>query len=278
MKLIEIRSKIEDFVSERYDESGGFKMSPVDYPNSTATYCALAILQNIGIDFKDKDKCVDWLVNSKINSLYSLYFSIEGLRLLGKNEKAKEKAIQNLDTIRKGMTFLKKRKVYEFEQEFKKVYYISELSVAASIVFDEKVLKEMTKHQNEDGGFGMEDHSTITSTHYSLKTLQNLNKIDQLNRKGALKYIRKCEKPEGGFVTRPENILPYIEYTYYGVDSLEALGESVNFHEEHLRFVINCLNRDGGFRRTPILGISSIENVYYATSILRKLNVEKFFY
>ena len=62
------------------------------------------------------------------------------------------------------------------------------------------------------------------------------------------------------------------------MDSLEALGESVNFHEEHIRFVLNCLNKDGGFRRTSILGISSIENVFYATSILRKLNVEKIFY
>jgi len=178
MALTEIWSKIEDFVSERYDESRGFKMSSVDYPNSTATYCALSILQNIGIDFKDKDKCADWLVNSKIDSSYSLYFSVKGLQLLSRNEQAKEKASQNHDIIRKSLTFLKKRKVYESEQEFKKIYYMSELSVVGSIVFDKKILKEIAKHQNEDGDFGKEDHSTIILTHYGLKTLQNLNRID----------------------------------------------------------------------------------------------------
>jgi hypothetical protein len=276
--LTEIWPKIEGFVFERYDESGGFKMSPVDYPNLTATYCALSILQNIEINFKDKDRSTEWLVNSKIYSIYSLYFSIKGLQLLGRNEQAKEKVDQNQDVIRKNMTFQKKRKVYEIEQEFKKICFVSELSVLGSIEFDFKLVKEIASHQNVDGGFGGLGHSTITSTYYTLGALKCLNRIDMVYRKGSLSYLRKCERPEGGFVTRPENILPYMEYTYYGVKSLEALGERVNFNEEHIRFVLNCLNRDGGFRRTPILGISNIENVFYATSILKNLNAEKSFY
>jgi hypothetical protein len=267
--------KVEEFILERYDESGGFKMSPVDYPNLTATYCALSILQNVGVNFKNKDMSTEWLVNSKIDSIYSLYFSVKGLQILGRNVKAKEKADQNLDTIRKSMTFQKKRKVYEIEQEFKKICFVSELSVLCLIKFDFKLIKEIASHQNVDGGFGSLGHSTITSTYYTLGALRCLNRIDMVNRKGLLSYLKKCERPEGGFVTRPENILPYIEYTYYGVRSLEALGERVNFDGEHIRFVLNCLNRDGGFRRTPILGISNIENVFYATSILKNLNAEK---
>jgi hypothetical protein len=69
-----------------------------------------------------------------------------------------------------------------------------------------------------------------------------------------------------------------MEYTYYGLKSLEALGEGVKFGGEHIGFVLNCLNKDGGFRRTPILGISSIENVFYATSILKSLNVGNILY
>ncbi len=34
-----------------YDESGGFKSSPADYPNHASTYYSISILKNIGINF-----------------------------------------------------------------------------------------------------------------------------------------------------------------------------------------------------------------------------------
>jgi hypothetical protein len=275
--LTEIWPKIEEFVLERYDESGGFKMSPVDYPNSTATYCALSILANIGVEFENKSRCAQWLTSQKIDSVYSLYTFIKSLQILEKNKQAKEIVSKNLDLVKKSMTFPKKRRVYEFEQEFKKINFVSELSVIDPIEFDLKVIKEIVNHQNVDGGFGWIGHSTITSTYHALGTLKCLNRMEMINKKGSLDYIRKCERPGGGFVTRPENILPYMEYTYYGVKSLEMLIEEVKFVIENIKFVLNCINKDGGFRRTPILGISSIENVFYATSILKSLNVEKSF-
>jgi hypothetical protein len=252
-------------------------MSPVDYPNSTATYCGLSILADIGFEFTKRNRCTEWLTSQNIDSVYSLYTCIKSLQILEKNEQAKEIVSKNIDLVKKSMTFPEKRRVYEFEQEFKKINFVSELTIIDSIEFNLKIIKEIVNHQNVDGGFGMTGHSTITSTYHALGTLKCLDRIEMINKKGSLDYIRKCERPDGGFVTRPENILPYMEYTYYGVKSLEVLTEGVKFGGKHIRFVLNCINKDGGFRRTPILGISSIENVFYATSILKSLNVEKSF-
>lgn len=274
--LQKLYSRILDFVMERCSSEGGFMMSPVDYPNPAATYYSLSILENIGVDFNGKEKCVDWLSNFKIDSIYSLYYAIKSLLLLGKNDVAMKRLSENFEFVKKSM-FLSSsvKKIYEIEQEFKKIYFLSELSKLMEHVFDERLLEKIFDYINEDGGFGLPGHSTLTSTYYIVSTLNVIDRLSSVDRRKVIGYIRECERPEGGFVTRPENILPYIEYTFYGVDVLKVFGEKPNFPVEHLKFVLNCINRDGGFRRTVVLGISNLENVFYATLLLKMLDAEK---
>ena len=277
--LMKLYKRIEDFVMERYSGEGGFMMSPVDYPNPAATYYSISILENIGKGFKEKDRCTTWLTKFKIESIYSLYYLVKSLILLEQESIARKRLLENIYMILENAFLSPVQKVYEIEQEFKKLNYISELSKLSnslSQVFEEKLVEAIIGHQNEDGGFGLKGHSTLTSTYHALNDLNILGRLNLVERKNVLKYVRACERPEGGFVTRPENILPYIEYTYYGVEALKILDEVVNFPVEHIKFALNCVNRDGGFRRTIVLGISNLENVYYATSLLKTLEAEKF--
>ena len=276
LTLTSLKQKVGDFVIQRYDESGGFRSSPVDYPNFASTYHALWILKNFDLDFAAGDRCIGWLVNTKTNDLFQTYYAVGSLELLGSYDLAKIKVLESSNIKEGKVRFLPVKKVYQIEQEFKKIYAFGELLSRISKNMDETLLYELSKYRNDDGGYGKVNHSTITSTYYVLGAHKVSHRMNLIDKKGVLSFIRSLERPEGGFVTRPENILPYMEYTYYGIEALETLGESVNFPEEHLRFVLNCLNKDGGFRRTPILGISGIENVFYATSILTKLDIGRF--
>ncbi len=275
--LQKLYQRIWDFVRERYSGEGGFMMSPVDYPNPAATYYSLSILENIGINFEEKERCVRWLSNFKIDSIYSLYYVVKSLILLNQQSILKKKLLENVGLIKKGMFFPSVQRIYEIEQEFRRLYFLSELSNLIGYGFEEDLIKRILTHVNEDGGFGLIGHSTLTSTYYVVSALNVLDKLSLIDKRKVIGYVRECERPEGGFVTRPENILPYIEYTYYGIKTLEIFGEKVNFPLEHIKFVLNCLNKDGGFRRTVTLGISNLENVYYASSSLKTLNADKFF-
>ncbi|MCX8188683.1 MAG: hypothetical protein N3F64_03155 [Nitrososphaeria archaeon] len=274
--LQKLYQRILDFVRERYSGEGGFMMSPVDYPNPAATYYSLSILENIGANFEEKEKCIRWLSNFKIDSIYSLYYVVKSLILLNQHDILKKRLLENFNLIKENIFFSSVQKIYEIEQEFKKLYFLSELYNLMGYGFEEDLIEGILDHANEDGGFGLIGHSTLTSTYYVVGTLNVLGKLSLVDKRKIVGYVRECERPEGGFVTRPENILPYIEYTCYGVKTLEIFGEKVNFPLEHIKFVLNCINKDGGFRRTIILGISNLENVYYAVSLLKTLNIDKF--
>jgi len=251
-------------------------MSPVDYPNPAATYYSISILENIGVDFGGRENCVRWLSNFKIDSIYSLYYVVKSLILLGHHEVARKKLLENFSLVKDNIFFSPAQKIYEIEHEFKRLYFVSELSTTIGCRFGEDLIEEILAHANEDGGFGLIGHSTLTSTYYVVGVLNVIGSLSLIDKGKVVGYVRKCERPEGGFVTRPENILPYMEYTYYGVKALEIFGEKVDFPLNHIKFVLRCLNKDGGFRRTVILGISNLENVYYASSLLKALDVDKF--
>ncbi|MEM3423920.1 MAG: prenyltransferase/squalene oxidase repeat-containing protein [Nitrososphaeria archaeon] len=274
--LQRLYQRILDFVRERYSGEGGFMMSPVDYPNPAATYYSLSIMENIGINFEEKEKCIKWLSSFNIDSIYSLYYVVKSLALLNQQAILKKRLLENFNLIKENMFLSPAQKIYEIEQEFKKLYFLSELSNLIGYGLGDDLIKRILDHVNDDGGFGLIGHSTLTSTYYVVSTLNVFDRLSLIDRRKVVGYVRECERPEGGFVTRPENILPYIEYTYYGVKALEIFGEKVNFPLEHIKFVLNCINKDGGFRRTIILGISNLENVYYAVSLLKTLNVDKF--
>lgn len=78
------------------------------------------------------------------------------------------------------------------------------------------------------GGFGIEGQSNINSTYYAVASLnllmKNLRDLDE-----TVTFVRACEKPYGGFTVIPMNYSPYKEHTYYGVITLDLLGEKSKY-------------------------------------------------
>jgi hypothetical protein len=61
-----------------------------------------------------------------------------------------------------------------------------------------------------------------------------------------------------------------MEHTYYGISTLELLGEHARYPEKTAELVLRCQNLNGGFARSEV-GISTFEDAFYAVSILRKI-------
>jgi hypothetical protein len=125
------------------------------------------------------------------------------------------------------------------------------------------------KLRNLDGSFGRGGYSRMASVYYALASLKLLG-YDMSSLDGTLKWIRACENPAGGFAGSPNEFDPYLilEEIYYGLRALEALNAASQFPSQNLSLIGKFQNRNGGFRRSIFLGISTFEDTFYALSSL----------
>lgn len=125
--------------------------------------------------------------------------------------------------------------------------------------------------KNPDGSFGRRGYSRLASTYHALACLKLLGYNG--NFEDTLRWILGCENPNGGFARSPDAHDPYllIEDIYYGVKSLEILGEPARYPIQHSLLIGKFQNRNGGFRRSIFIGISTFESTYWALSSLKTL-------
>jgi len=81
---------------------------------------------------------------------------------------------------------------------------------------------------------------------------------------------RDDEWKDGGFSKVPESYPPYIEDTFFAVESLHLMGERYR-NVKTIRYISSLQNADGGFRRSVYLGTSSLEFSYYAVKSLLRM-------
>ncbi|MEM3546523.1 MAG: prenyltransferase/squalene oxidase repeat-containing protein [Candidatus Bathyarchaeia archaeon] len=137
----------------------------------------------------------------------------------------------------------------------------------------ENIVRLVLKFKNKDGGFGL-NTSCIDETFHALSILINLkSSLNDLDLQNTIKWIYECENRSGGFKIKPDIPLSYsLEYTYYGLQAMDLLNIKPAFSDMHINFIYSCYNPNGGFRRSTNLGISTLEDTFYATSSLSTLN------
>ena len=159
----------------------------------------------------------------------------------------------------------------EVVSEIENLQYAVDLVHSLNFPIDrKKTTKQILSLRNGDGSFGISRHSRIASTYHALKILKILNRNDKTP-KEALRWIRRCELPSGGFVSSPDASTGYLEETYYGVKALEVLGETLSHPKETLKYVARFQNPNGGFRRSQFLGISDLESTFHALSCIKTI-------
>jgi len=257
------------YVVSRQNTDGGYTFCQGTESNAQDTYYGLAILDLLKTPFPNIEQTIEWLHDFVPDSRYSHYYVAKALKLCG--EKSDKRLKDFLLSIRDSKGETGTIDVYvETASEFETTFMITELFNMVGIDIDrEKTIDWLLSYKNNDGGFGAYKHSNLNSTYHSVASLSNLG-YPVKSLKEALRYVRSCEKPSGGFTVVPKSSNPYMEHVYYGVSTLDLLGEHARYPEKTAQFVLKCQNLNGGFARSH-LGISTFEYTFYATSILQKL-------
>ena len=121
----------------------------------------------------------------------------------------------------------------------------------------EKTVAFLSECYNPDGGYGgsAKQDSHITSTHYALLTLIQLNRLDSalIHKEQISKYIKSLQNIDGSFKGDT-----YAEtdsrFSYNAVSILKILGynpEDIIDLPKATEYVLSCQNFDGGFGSIP---------------------------
>ena len=121
----------------------------------------------------------------------------------------------------------------------------------------EKTVKFLSECYNPDGGYGgsVKQDSHITSTHYALLTLIQLNRLDSalIHKEQISKYIKSLQNKDGSFKGDT-----YAEtdsrFSYNAVSILKILGyepKDIIDLPKATEYVLSCQNFDGGFGSIP---------------------------
>jgi hypothetical protein len=259
---------VADYVVNRQNDDGGYTFCQGTESNAQDTYYGLAILNLLRIPFPNAEQTKKWLYGFVPDSHYSHYYVAKALRLCGeKPHRSLKHFLLSLEITRGEFGTAD---VYaEVASEFQVVSMITELANMVGVETNrEKTTGWLLSHQNKDGGFGAHGYSSLNSTYYAVASLFSLrHPVRSLRR--TLVYVRSCEKPSGGFTVAPSAFTPYMEHVYYGVSTLELLGEQTKYPEKTAQFVLNSQNANDGFARTD-LGISTFEDTFFAVTILQK--------
>ena len=153
-------------------------------------------------------------------------------------------------------------------------YYAIEVLKAVNVEpkFKERTIQFLKGLQNSDGSFGGRGYSKLASTWHALATLKLLG-YNVFHLHETLKWIRGCEASNGGFVRNPNSLDNYIliDSIYHGVKSLEIFNETCKYPFQTVSLISKFQNRNGGFRKSIFLGISTFENTYYAVFSLQTI-------
>lgn len=265
-----LQSKIVNYVVGRQNDDGGYAFCQGSLESSAQdTYYGLAILHRLNASFPNTKKTIQFLNETRLDSIYPIYYVTKASLFLGEAIGAdlKKKVSSILDAKQHfGSTAF----FSEVTSEFITTYMTIELADLLKMeVNAEEVADWLLRFRNGDGGFGLQGQSDINSTYYALVSLGLLKKYPKDLRK-SLHFVRECEKPYGGFTVIPMNLMPYMEHTYYGVMTLDLLGEESRYPSQTLDWVLKCQNKNGGFARSD-LGISTFIDTHNAIKIMEKL-------
>ncbi|MEM3395564.1 MAG: prenyltransferase/squalene oxidase repeat-containing protein [Nitrososphaerota archaeon] len=262
--------RVVDYVVSQQNIDGGYAFCQGVDSNAQDTYYGLAILKLLDVPFPRLEKTLKWLHSFVPDSLYSHYYLAKALELAGDkpDSESLKRFVLSLPMFRGDFGTVD---VYaEIASEFLLVFMATELVNMIGVEVDRgKIIGWLLSFKNSDGGFGAYGHSNLNSTYHALASLANLGyPVKSLIE--ALDFVRACEKPYGGFTVVPNVSTPYMEHIYYGASTINLFGESLRYPKQTLELVLKCQNANGGFARSE-LGISTLENTFYAVNILKTI-------
>jgi len=280
--------KLAHFVKQRLNSDGGYSFSyplfGVEFPSSISeTYYALAILNMLQEEPSNKHETLKYLSkiqrpDGRYDSPTVAFYAVKCILLLG--EKPKNLGFANsLNAILKASRLFSEQYGGQFfsadydvsESPFKLLYYSAKILRLMGLPITEDL--SWLSPGNPDGGFGV-GRSDVASTYHAIATLY-YSDYDVKNLKNSPNFLESCRNESGGYSSVFGSFPPYIETTYFAIAALQLLGLKAPKPEKHADFIHKLQNGDGGFRRSPYVGISTLCNSYFALKTLTILAGDK---
>jgi hypothetical protein len=272
-----LTERIADYVAERQNADGGYTFAQWAESSAQDTYYGIQILRLLGVEPVRPDRTIAFLKKLQhpdggFDSIKGAYYVTNSLNDLG----------AKLEGDFKGTILLAKSSLerlgsfevnIEASSEIETTYFAVEtLRMLGKPAESSSIPTLILKLRNHDGSFGRGGYSSMASVFYALASLKLL-RYDVNSLDSTLRWIRGCENPAGGFARSPKDFDPYLtlEELYFGAKALEVLGEASLYRPQNLNLIGKFQNRNGGFRRSIFLGISTFEDTFYALSILETL-------
>lgn len=198
------------------------------------------------------------------NSVHTYYYAFEIIKDLGEDleplrhkSEVIEASLTALDGVSDPST-LYIEVVSELEQVYEAVSILEHLDIP----FDRTpVVRLISSLLNGDGGFGGLGDSSLPTTHYAVRTSDLLG------------YPLKQPKRTLLFLRIKEPEVYFLEDLYYLSSACCLLGETLLEPERAVSFVLDCQRSGGGFARARLMGISTLEDTYYAISLFKMLGM-----
>jgi len=264
--LNSLRAQVRQYVENCHLDDGGYFFARMPPSSAMDTYFAVKTLSLLGLKPGYPEEISKFfqgfLKRDSYFSLTGLFSAADVLHELGGNIRALQKYVPKLKLLRNSMggfgviDNLDLEVVSALESTYRVLKIFDRLGIDFS---KQQIVEFVLKFNNADGGFGNERISTLASTFYATEIFRLVGYAStDLN--ATKKYLRSRENMWQ---------LNYIEDMYWLCGSLSNLNEKTRLHDWIVRFVKTCQRKNGGFARKDVMGIPTLEDTYYAMSILK---------
>ena len=256
----------------------------LNYPISSirVAYFALKTLKLLAKHLFDYDINVTEFTHKLLNTAVvhvdgSISMTTRGARdWKGSSQIILEHKSVEFEEVEKDLPFksidLERLTLFEMPTKLEEIYQQIFVLKAFKFPFKrEKFVDKILSYKSKEGGFGSRNNPNIEETHYAILALKEL---DYPNSKlqDTVVWLRRCENPDGSFRINPHTIIEAsLDYIYYGVRALLALGEVPNYKRKIINIVKHFQNGNGGFRRYIRFGVSKPEYTFQSLFIVHTL-------
>jgi hypothetical protein len=278
------KKRIAQYIEDKHLADGGYFFAKVEPSSGQDTYLAVKTLRLLGMKPKHLESILRfWRQEDKdknLDSINGLFFASQTLKELGANQQFLNHyrsylrdQLHNPSVFVKNVFFVDGEGGFDFnnssiailysdyiERELETLFYLCSLFRDFQISFDRsRIVSYLKSLQNTDGGFGSIRGSNLATTYHALSSFKILGEDDFEKEKVATYLISKRQ------------MINYLEDWFYFIESLDLIGETITGVQSVSTFIGRCSRANGGFSRSQFIGISTIEDTYYAVSLLRVL-------